>query len=417
MIKKPGIACLADALSLVDTHPFPNVTQLTVRPDKALGCRLRINVVAPTSLPRFDCAAMDGFAIKTSDAPEGTEVTLTVMQTITAGLIGQTVYTGEAARIFTGARMPPGADWVVMQEDARAQGAQVTLRRRAGGRAHIRPVGEDVCEEDVILRAGTRLGPGEIALLTALGVTSVTVADAPRVAVISTGDELAAAGQSLAPAQIHDTNRPMLLQLLSGCGAATTDLGICPDDPDRLLRILTDVAPDHDLVISTGGASVGLADHMSGLVARRGAVEFWRLQMRPGKPVGFGDIDDCPILVLPGNPVAALVDYTLIGRAILARLMGLPLPLAPALGLPLGRAHSKPAGRTDVPLGRLELGPDGQTRAMPLEKQGSANIAALARAEVLIVLTPDMTECEEGRIVEVVPIWDGIPRRAGRPNP
>ncbi len=304
----------------------------------------------------------------------------------------------------------------VIALDGRAQGVGVTLRRRAGGRAHIRPVGEDVCEGDVILRAGTRLGPGEIALLTALGVTSVTVAKAPRVAVISTGDALAAAGQSLGPAQIHATNRPMLLQLLSGSGAAVTDLGICPDDPDRLLRILTDLAPDHDLIVSTGGASVGLADHMSRLVARRGAVEFWRLQMRPGKPVGFGDIDDCPILVLPGNPVAALVDYTLIGRAILARLTGQPLPLAPALGLPLGRSHSKPAGRTDVLLGRLEPGPDGHTLAMPLAMQGSANVAALARNEVLIVLTPDMTECAEGRIVEVVPVWDGIARRAGRPK-
>ncbi len=154
---------------------------------------------------------------------------------------------------------------------------------------------------------------------------------------------------------------------------------------------------------------------MSGLVARRGAMEFWRLRMRPGKLVGFGDIDDCPILMLPGNPVAALAGFVLIGRTVLARLMGRSLPLPPALRMPLGRAHTKPAGRTDVLLGRIEPGPTGQSRVMPLARQGSANIAALAEAEVLIVLTQDMTDCEEGRVVETVPIWDGIPRNAGRP--
>ncbi len=245
-------------------------------------------------------------------------------------------------------------------------------------------------------------------------MTAAPAGRPPSVAVISTGDELAPSGQQLGPAQIHDTNRPLLVRLLTGCGASVTDLGICPDNPDRLLQRLTEVAPGHDLIVSTGGASVGLADHMSSLVARRGAVEFWRLLMRPGKPVGFGDIDDCPILVLPGNPVAALVDFILIGQVILARLLG--LPLAPALRLPLGRACAKPAGRTDVLLGRIEIGSDGQSCAMPLARQGSANIAALAQAEVLIVLTPDMVDIPEGGIVEVVPIWDGTPRRAGRPR-
>lgn len=358
---------------------------------------------------------MDGFACRSAEVPEGGEVLLRLGQTIAAGRPGRPIGVGEAARIFTGAAMPEGADCVVMQEDATVQGTQVALRRKSGARRHVRAIGEDVLSDEAVLPTGTRIGPGEIALLAALGIPAISVIRAPRVALVSTGDELVAPDRGLGPAQIRDANRPLLARLLADCGARVTDLGIWPDDPERLLGRLVEVAPEHDLIVSTGGASVGLADHMSSLVARRGAMEFWRLRMRPGKPVGFGDIDDCPILVLPGNPVAALVGFVLIGRVVLARLMGRSLPLPPALRMPLGQAHAKPAGRTDVLLGRIEPGPDGQSRAMPLARQGSANIAALAQAEVLIVLTPDMTDCEEGRLVETVPIWDGIPRSAGRP--
>lgn len=406
---------LDDALAFLETYPFSRVGAESVTAEAACGRWLRSDVVAPGSLPRFDCAAMDGFALRSADALEGRAVSLHVSQVIMAGRLGQPVAAGEAARIFTGAAMPPGADWVVMQEDAELRGTEVTLCRKPGVRRHIRPVGEDVRRDELILSAGHRLGPGELALLAALDVATVQVAKAPKVALISTGDELAAPERELGPGQIRDTNRPLLARLLAGCGADVTDLGICADEPEHLLRRLTEAAPGHDLIVSTGGASVGLADHMSGLVARRGAVEFWRLQMRPGKPVGFGDIDDCPVLVLPGNPVAALVDFILIGRVILARLLDLPLPLSPAWRLPLGRAHAKPAGRTDVLLGRIETGPEGRSCAMPLVQQGSANVAALARAEILIVLTPDMTEIAEGGIVEVVPIRDGVPRRVGRP--
>lgn len=232
-------------------------------------------------------------------------------------------------------------------------------------------------------------------------------------AVLSIGDELVPAGADPGPVGVVDTNGPMLRAMLAGLGAEVTDLGICGDDRAAANRRLIDAAAGHDLILTSGGASAGLRDHMAALVRGRGCLEFWTLAMRPGKPVGFGDIDDCPTLVLPGNPVAAAVDFARIGRPLLARIMGLPQPLPAAWRLPFDGAHRKPAGRTDVLLARLVPGAKG-TAARPLTPQGSANLMALAQAEALVVLTPDRMDIAPGETVEVVPLWDGIPRHAGR---
>lgn len=266
-----GGSRLDDALAFLETYPFSAVGQERVAVQAALGRWLRSDVIAPCSLPRFDCAAMDGFAIRSTDAPEGREVSLRVSQVIMAGRLGQAVAAGEAARIFTGAALPSGADCVVMQEDAELRGAEVTLCRKPGVRRHIRAVGEDVRGDERILVAGCRLGPGEMALLAALDVATVQVAKVPKVALISTGDELAAPERELGPGQIRDTNRPLLAWLLAGCGADVTDLGICADQPEHLLRRLTKAAPGHDLIISTGGAGGFHPDRTADPGAGRGS--------------------------------------------------------------------------------------------------------------------------------------------------
>ena len=407
---------LGQALDFIDrTFQNPPVTDL-VKVEKSLGRWSATDVHAPRDLPRFPCSAMDGYALKSSGPAQDQPEKYVIGQTITAGMVPRPLFPGEAARIFTGALMPTGADRVIMQEDATLHGAVVALRHVPGAKPHIRPVGEDVSASEIILPAEARIGPGQIALMSAVGVSEVQALRPPRVAVLSTGDELVPAGMALGPAQIHDTNRPMLCQMIAGLGCEVTDLGICGDNRDHILRLLIDAAASHDLIVPSGGASVGVADHLTGMVRQRGCLEFWKLAMRPGKPVGFGDIDDCPILVLPGNPVAAAVDFALLGRPLIARLTGLRRDLPKSLRLPFSGTHAKPAGRTDVLLGRLEPGLNGQTSARPLARQGSANLAALGAAEVLIVLTPDKITASNGDLVEVVPLWDTVPYSAGRPN-
>lgn len=310
---------------------------------------------------------------------------------------------------MTGALVPEGADRVVVQEAAEVSGDMVRLNIRAGTKPHIRRIGEECSRGEALLEAGTRIGPGQIALLTALGIRSVLVAPRPRVAILSTGDELVERPDPLEVGQIFDTNRPMLSHMLVAAGAEVTDLGIAPDESEAILARLIEAAPDHDLLISSGGASIGFADHLTTVVSRRGFLEFWKLDMRPGKPIGFGDIDDCPILFLPGNPFAAAVGLVLVGRAVLARLEGRSTSENGFLRLPVDRALARSTGRIDVLLGRFRNDPQsGATIVEPLPYGGSAGLRYFALADVMIVLQPGEGEIDAGDLVDTVPVWRGL---------
>lgn len=401
---------LRDALAFIAGYIEAPLPPVRMALSAAFGHVLAEDIVASTCLPRFDNAAMDGFAIRSSDiGPDGTAV-LRIVQTITAGqIVVPALCPGEAVRITTGAPVPPGADRIVVQEAAEIKGGEVRLRVRDGTKPHIRRVGEDVSRGDTLLEAGARIGPGQMALLAALGLRSVLVAPRPKVALLSTGDELVDSPGSLAAGQVFDSNRPMLSHMLLAAGAAVTDLGMAHDDPEVILERLVEAAADHDFLISSGGASVGFADHLARVVSRRGFLEFWKLDMRPGKPVGFGDIDDCPILLLPGNPLAAAVGFALLGRAVLARLEGRPLN-ASVLRLPVDRPLARSAGRIEVHLGRLRL--DSRSRATavePLPYGGSASLRHLALADVMIVLEPGEGMIDAGENVDTLPVWQGFP--------
>jgi molybdopterin molybdotransferase len=242
-----------------------------------------------------------------------------------------------------------------------------------------------------------------MALLSAMQVTAVPVLHPLRVALLSTGDELQEGAAPLGPGRIIDSNRPMLRALLHGLGCSVADLGILPDDPEPLLATLIAAAAAHDLIITSGGASVGDADHLNRLIARRGFMEFWRLNMRPGKPVGLGDIDDCPILALPGNPMAAAVAFTLIGQRLIGRLAGDPVLRPDALSMPLAHAATKGAGRLEILAGRRAILPDGQSGVAALKVQGSASLVALSQAEGLIVLPIAADKVAAGALVAFVP--------------
>lgn len=398
------VKTLDDALAFIASYVEAAIPSARVSLSAAHGLVLAEDIVAPVSLPRFDNAAMDGFAIRSEDIlPDGT-ASLKITQTIAAGQeVVHALPAGETARITTGAALPPGADRVVVQEAAQVAGDMVHLTADAGGKPHIRRIGEDVSRGDVLLKAGTRIGAGQLALLTALGLRSVLVVPRPKVALLSTGNELVDSPGFLKSGQIYDTNRPMLSRMLQAAGAEVTDLGIAADDPQAILAKLVEAASGHDLLVSSGGASVGFADHLTQIVSRRGFLEFWKLDLRPGKPIGFGDVDDCPILLLPGNPFAAAVGFNLLGRAIIACLEGTK-PGRNVWRLPVSQPISGSGGGTQVLPGRLLHEPGHAMTVEPLRYPGSASLRALALADVMIVLPPGQGNIPAGGHVEVLPI-------------
>jgi len=274
-----------------------------------------------------------------------------------------------------------------MQENARTDGDRVRLFTDASDKRHVRRVGDDIERSDRVLEAGITVGPGHVVLL------SICVNPRPKVALLSTGDELVDAPGSLNIGQIYDSNRPMLSLMLDAAGADVTDLGIVRDDRDHLLETLVSAAADHDLIISSGGASAGFADHLTHAVSQRGRLEFWKLDMRPGKPIGFGDIDHCPILILPGNPVAAAAGCAVLGRGIVQRLAGRNTEISSMLRLPISKPFSKPLGRTQILLGCLSADKtSGATIIDPLAEPGSASVFILVACNA-----PDRAFWQSGR--------------------
>ncbi|MBZ9772428.1 gephyrin-like molybdotransferase Glp [Mesorhizobium sp. CO1-1-8] len=318
-----------------------------------VGRYLADDVIAASNIPAFDIAAMDGYAVRSADLDIEGRACLRVISEIAAGHPGDKhVNAGEAAHIFTGALVPPGADRVIPQEDCVRRPANVSVAGQVGGKLHIRRRGEDIAAGQTVLRAGRRLSPGQIALLTALSFDAVVVRRNLRVALLSTGDELADVSNSPKAGGIVDSNRPMLRGWLEQLGCEVDDLGIIPDSSDLLLQTLIKAAAVSDLIITSGGASVGPADHLARTIASHGSVQFWKLNMRPGKPVALGSIGCCPVLALPGNPFAAATAFRLVGQFLIGCLVGdagsgaapLTLPFG-ALSLQSGKPSAGPCGQ------------------------------------------------------------------------
>lgn len=374
----------------------------------ALGRVLAADVIAPHDVPAHDNSAMDGYALaSTSLAAEG-EMRLAVVGTASAGHPWPgTVGRGEAVRIMTGAVLPAGADIVVMQESVRRDDGAVLIPAGQRPGQNIRRAGEDLARGSVALAAGKRVGPAELGLIASLGRAEVEVRRRLRVAFFSTGDELASIGGALGPGQIYDSNRYTLHGLLTRMGCELIDLGVVPDQAAELEATLAEAAAVADAIITTGGVSVGEADFVRDILARLGEVKFWKLNIKPGRPLAFGRIGQAWLFGLPGNPVATMVGFTQFARDALLRLSGVdPLPARALLRVPLAHALRKPAGRREYLRGRVEV-VDGLWQVRSTGEQGSGMLRSMSEANCFIVLPEACAGVQAGEPVEVQ-LFDGV---------
>jgi molybdopterin molybdotransferase len=389
---------LASVLSVVQTlHP------LELGLMDAHGCVLAEDVVAPAPLPGFDNSAMDGYAVRVADLAT-VPVTLPVVGDVAAGPASPLrVQPGLCVRIMTGAMMPAGADAVVPVEWTDGGVAHVRIDRRPDPGNYIRRAGEDVAAGDVVLTSGTHLGASQIGLAAAVGRSRLVVRPRPRVVVVSTGSELVEPGEPIGPGQIQDSNSPALTAAALEAGAIAYRVGIVPDDPRRLADTLEDQLVRADLLVTSGGVSVGAYDVVKDVLSRLGTVSFDKVAMQPGMPQGFGTIgpDRTPVFGLPGNPVSALVSFEMFVRPAIRTMLGAFPIERPRVQAVADVALDSPLGKRSLLRVSLEVR-DNAYRVRPVSGAGSHLLAGMARANALAVVPEDVQRIEAGSPVEVL---------------
>ena len=401
---------VAEAEQLIAARVNPISGRQSVPLREALGRVLAADIIAPVNLPPFDNSAVDGYAVRGEDIDTAREQRLAIVDRVAAGhAAAHAVKSGEAVRIFTGAPMPAGADTVFMQEDCRIDGAHVIMPPGLSRGANRRLAGEDIGVGTVALRAGRRLWAQDIALAAALGLTAVEVKRRVRVALFSTGDEIAEPGSPLAGAALYDSNRYLLAAAVARFGAEVTDLGILRDEPKTLALAIAAAAADHDLVLTSGGVSTGEADYVRSAVESIGRIVFWRVAIKPGRPVAMevipgGETGEAAAFVgLPGNPVAVFVTFIRVVRPLLLRLAGaLPEPLV-AMPARAAFSYKKRKGRREYVRVALRAGADGMIDAVKYPQDGAGVLTSLTETDGLAELGEDVTNIEPGAMVGFLP--------------
>ena len=372
---------------------------------RALGRVLAEDVVATLALPGFDNSAMDGFALRSAD---GAAPRRLVGEQFAGARVDVSLAAGECLRITTGAPLPAGADAVVMKENASVEGDTVVPAQAARAGQHVRRAGEDVAVGDRVLHAGAVLNASQLSLAAALGHHDLPVRRRPTVAVFTTGDELRAPGQPLAPGEIYDSNRVLLQALLIAEGYEPVAWPVLPDDPDILAGALKDAAFSFDLVLTCGGVSAGEKDFLPAFLAREGQVHFWKVRMRPGMPVLFGRLGEAHFLGLPGNPVSVLATFLTLARPLLDGLQGRASP-RPRLRARLSADVAKSHDRLEFLRGVLACDDHGQLQVTPNPADGSHRLRAAAQSNALVVLAEGEGQWPAGAVMDVLPYAALVP--------
>jgi molybdopterin molybdotransferase len=403
-----------DALALLAERVQPVAGSETLPLAAAQRRILAQDVISAGDVPPFANAAVDGYAFAFAGLQAAQETRLKLAGRAAAGHPwARPCRPGEAIRVFTGAAMPESADTVAMQEDVRVEGDAVIVPPGLHAGANRRRAGEDVPAGQVALAKGARLRPQDVALAAATGHGSLQVYRPLRIALFSTGDELLEPGQRLGPGQIYDANRYLLLGLLGELPARVDDLGILPDRANAVREALAAAAAAHDLIITSGGVSTGEEDHVKGAVEALGSLHFWRLAIKPGRPIALGQIGDCAFVGLPGNPVAVMVCFLRFAKPIILRLCG-ATDLAPAIyRVRADFEHTKRGGRREWVRASLVAGADGELVARKFARQGSGLITSLVNSDGLVELREDTTHLRPGTLVDFLPFMESGARAAG----
>ncbi|NNM72226.1 molybdopterin molybdotransferase MoeA [Enterovirga aerilata] len=395
---------MEEALALIAARVACIVGTERVPLAEADGRVLGEPLTAGVNLPPFDNSAVDGYAVRFGDLSPADDTVLPISGRIAAGARPAAAETAGAVRIFTGAPMPAGFDTVFMQEDVVLEGPdRARLPKGLKRGANRRLAGEDLAAGALALPAGRRLRPADLALLGALGLADAPVRQRLRVAVLSTGDEVAAPGKPLRPGQLYDANRPMLAALLRRSGCTVSDLGIVPDRREAMHAALTEAAACHDLILTSGGVSTGEEDHVRATVESAGALTFWRIGIKPGRPVAMGVVAGSAFMGLPGNPAAAFVTFAFLGRALVARLAGEEFRAPEPVEVAAGFAYRKKEGRREYVRVRLTRGGDGRLRAEKHPREGAGVITSLTETDGLVELREDATGIVPGDPVGFYP--------------
>ena len=394
----------AEALALIAERAVTLPEVETVALADACGRVLAQDLVAPRSVPPHDNSAVDGYAVRFDDLVGGGETVLPVRGRAAAGHPLEAVpHPGEAVRIFTGAPMPAGLDTVYMQEDVQLEGDRVRLPPGLKRGANRRKAGEDIAAGAVALRAGTRLRPQEVGLAASLGFAVLSVYRRLAVAILSSGDEVCEPGDALPAGAIYDANRYTLRALLEGLGCRVTDLGIVPDRLEAVRAALEKAAAAHDIIVTSGGMSTGEEDHMKAAVETLGKLHFWRLAIKPGRPVALGQIGRVPFIGLPGNPVAVMVTFLALARPLLLRFSGASATEPREFEVRAGFAYRKKPERREYVRVRL----DGGT-AQKFPRDGAGILSSMVESDGLVVLDENATRVEPGDTVRFIPFTEVI---------
>ena len=399
--------CATTSLTVVEAldhigaaiRPIRGYRRVALR--EALGHVLADTIVADQPVPAHDHSAMDGYAVRSEDRR------IECLRCIGSVFAGQpftaTLAPGECVRIMTGGVIPAGADAVIMQEQTESEGDTVTLRRWPDQGDNIRRAGDDLQAGDTVLPAGRRITSADLGLMASLGQAEVEIVRPLRVAFFSTGDELRGVGEILAAGEIYDSNRYSLYGMLSSLQVDLMDMGVVPDDPTAVQDALTGAAAQADVVITSGGVSVGEADFVGQIVRDQGEAHFWSLAMKPGRPLTFGRFADAWFFGLPGNPVSVMATFTQVVTPALRQLAGETLRPRPRFRLPCRSNLSKKPGRQDFQRARLVISEDGSLAVESVGRQGSGILRSMSEADCFIVLPADSGDIAEGDWVEVEP--------------